>query len=228
MRTLLLFAAAIGALAGAGCLRKTEFKCSESTQCGAGGACESTGFCSFADPDCASGRRYADYAGTTYSNQCVGGNGDTDGGVDGPDDGAMDDSLMGCPTSYSTTIGGHRYRVITTMANWTIQHDACAADGANVYLATPDDQTELDAIIAAASVARIWVGISDTAQEGTYATTAGGTIPDTDPMWASGEPDDDPVVGGGGPPGNCVSAATGELADDLCTVTYPAVCECVP
>lgn len=226
MRALLLFAAAIGALVGAGCLRKTEFKCSESTQCGAGGACESTGFCSFADPDCASGRRYADYAGTTYSNQCVGGDGDIDGGVDGPpDDGPMGDGADGCPTSYSTTIGTHKYRVIATSAAWMAQRNLCAADGGNTYLASPDDQTELDAIIAAANVARVWVGISDST-EGTYATTAGGTIPDNDPMWDPSEPDNSPVSGGG--QADCVSAAGGELADDSCNATYPAVCECVP
>ena len=50
MRTLLVFAVSLTA-----CLRSTEFKCEMSSQCGAGGQCESTGYCSVADDQC--GRR---------------------------------------------------------------------------------------------------------------------------------------------------------------------------
>lgn len=47
-----------------------SFLCSNDQQCGAGGACEPTGFCSFADPGCASGRRYDAHAGA-LSEICV-------------------------------------------------------------------------------------------------------------------------------------------------------------
>jgi hypothetical protein len=218
-------------IASAGCLRKTEYKCTDTTQCGAGGQCEDTGFCSFADGDCASGRKYGEFSGSTYSGECVGGtSGQLDGGTDGPmTDGMMIDGMMGnCPGTY-TGAGAHKYRVITNGANWAAHETDCDNDtaGTNTYLASPDDQTELTAIIAAAAQARIWVGVSD-ATEGTYAKTAGGTIPNNDPMWDSGEPNDNPVVGGG--QGDCVSASmtSGKLADDNCNVSYPAVCECEP
>ena len=100
--------------------------------------------------------------------------------------------------------------------------------GTNTYLASPDDQTELTAIIAAAAQARIWVGVSDST-ENTYAKTGGGTIPMNDTMWDASEPDNSPVGGGGGQ-GDCVSASmtSGKLADDACNTSYPAVCECEP
>lgn len=230
MRAFIFFALIAGA--SAGCLRKTEYKCTDSTQCGAGGQCEDIGFCSFADTSCDSGRKYGEFSGSTYSDQCVGGTGpNVDGGVDGMlTDGMTEDGMVGnCPSSY-TGAGAHKYRVITASADWGAQVADCGNDtaGTNTYLASPDDQTELTAIIAAAAQARIWVGIND-ASEGVYAKTGGGTIPMSDTMWDASEPDDNPVGGGGGP-GDCVSAGmtSGKLADDACGATYPAVCECEP
>lgn len=232
MRNVVLLAVVVSA----GCLRKTEYKCSDNTQCGTGGQCEAAGYCSFEDSMCTSGRRYADLAGSSYSGKCVGEvTGEIDSGVDGPtDDGGIDamvDANPGnCPATYTTVIGTHLYRVVATSTNWNNQRNDCGDDtaGTNTYLASPDDQTELTAIIAAAAQTRIWVGVNDTT-EGTYAKTGGGTIPSNDPMWDTLEPDDNPVGGGGGA-GDCVSAGmtSGKIADDNCATSYRAVCECEP
>jgi len=228
MRAFIFFAL----VASAGCLRKTEYKCTDSTQCGTSGQCEDTGFCSFPDSACDSGRKYGEFSGSTHSNECVGGTGPmVDGGVDGTTTDGMDtDGMIGnCPSSYATTIGTHKYRVVASTAMWTAHETDCGNDtaGTNTYLASPDDQTELTAIITAATgQTRIWVGVSDSS-EGVYDKTGGGTIPNNDPMWDSSEPDDNPV-GGGGAAGDCVSAAGTKLADDACNATYAAVCECEP
>jgi hypothetical protein len=226
MRTFIFFAL----VASAGCLRKTEYKCTESTQCGAGGQCEDTGFCSFADSSCDSGRKYGEFSGSTFSNECVGGMALTDGGVDGtPGDGMMDGSTTGCPGTYSTTIGTHKYRKITAGA-WSAQVTACAADGSNAYLAVPNDQSELTAIIAASNVAITWVGYDDQTTENAYVAVRGAAINDQNAMWDSGnnEPDNMPSSGGG--QADCVTAdmGAGRLADDKCGDPFPAVCECEP
>jgi hypothetical protein len=50
---------------------------------GATGVCEPTGFCSYADPACAGGQRYADHAGDGLSGQCVGAVSPPDARADG-------------------------------------------------------------------------------------------------------------------------------------------------
>lgn len=50
------------------------FECTAAEQCtgGEAGACEITGYCSFASASCANGRRYGNYAAPHLRNQCVG------------------------------------------------------------------------------------------------------------------------------------------------------------
>jgi hypothetical protein len=229
MRALLFFTL----IASVGCLRKTEYKCTDTTQCGGGGQCEDTGCCRCPASEFSRRRIYGVFSGSTYSFPCYAVmSTDVDGGLtDGStSDGTVDGSPGNCPASY-TGSGAHKYRVITAGANWAAQETDCDDDttGTNTYLASPDDQTELAAIIAAAAQSRIWVGVSDTATEGTYAKTAGGTVPAPDATWwDTAEPDDNPITGGG--PGDCVTASmtSGKLADDNCGVSRPAVCECEP
>jgi hypothetical protein len=225
MRTMLVVA-----LLATGCLPKTEYKCAANGDCAAGGSiCEPTGYCSFADTSCASGQRYGELSGT-YANQCVeGAGGDAGVDVDAAVDAQPDAPAVNCPASYTTMVGVHYYRAIAATATWQAQRTACAADGANTYLAVPDDQAELTGIVMAGGVARVWVGIDDQTTEGTYATVRGGTVPANSPLWDVGEPDDDPLVGAG--PGDCVVAVDtngNQIADDRCDRTYPAVCECEP
>src|SRR5438067_1859636 len=80
---------AIGIAATAtGCRVARVFSCDADAQCQRGadlGICEpSTGFCSFADPSCDSGRVYDDLAGSPYAGTCVVDDPMTDGGTDTP------------------------------------------------------------------------------------------------------------------------------------------------
>ncbi|MEM6993889.1 MAG: hypothetical protein AAF721_25475 [Myxococcota bacterium] len=101
--------AAIGVIAAvvlgtvSGCPRFEIFACTDSSQCvlnGLAGRCESSGYCSFPDPDCDSGSRYSEHAPSGLAHQCVdfdpvagtgggetggsvgGGSGDSDGSAD--------------------------------------------------------------------------------------------------------------------------------------------------
>ena len=88
MRLHALVALAVLAIAATGCA-PDSFVCERSEQCVRGadqGVCQPAGVCSFADPLCASGQRYGDYAGDR-SNTCVGGD-EPDTGA--PPDGASD------------------------------------------------------------------------------------------------------------------------------------------
>jgi len=229
--------AIVVALASAGCLRSTSYKCGSNDQCsGTGGVCEDTGFCSFTDGNCNGGRRYGEFSGV-YANKCVGDVLPIDGGLDVGDGPMGDVPVGGCPASYAALPGvtGHVYRVITTTALWDTQGAACMADQGTTYLAVPDDQAELDAIITASSVALTWVGIDDKQTENTFVTATGGAFSATSPLWHtadSSEPDNAPSSGGGGADGaDCVAAddTTNNLADDRCdTKMYRAVCECEP
>ncbi len=227
------------ALAGAGCLRQTTYKCSSNDMCaGTGGTCETTGVCSFTDGTCNGGRRYGDLAGT-YAGKCVGDVIEIDGGVtDATDSGMVDVPSQGCPSSYAALAGvtGHVYRVISATDTWDVQNAACAADVGTTYLAVPDSKVELDAIILASGQNLTWVGINDITTEDTYVTANGGTFAKNSGLWDfanSGEPDNSQSSGPASPNGaDCVTADgnnNGNLADDRCdTKTYRAVCECEP
>lgn len=76
------------AAASGGCHR--VFACEQPSQCendGIAGFCESTGYCSFPDPGCASGRRYGDHAASRWVGECVPGEPDDGSGTTGSDDG---------------------------------------------------------------------------------------------------------------------------------------------
>jgi hypothetical protein len=67
---------AVGALGGGtlACVGWRPFACVDDPQCvqaGVQGACEPTGWCSYADDDCPSGRRYGELAGMGFGSQCL-------------------------------------------------------------------------------------------------------------------------------------------------------------
>ena len=220
----IVIALAIGA---AGCLRGTEYRCSTNSECGAGGTCESVGFCSFPDTHCTSGERFGDSAGA-LANQCTGTTG-IDGGIDTPmliDSPMIDTPPAGCPGNYATITGGqgtHRYRLNAANDNWMQQRDFCAATTNSAYLAIPDDLAELQAIATLAAQARFWVGITDSAIEGTWLNTKG-TVQTFLP-WETGSPNtannnqDDCVQG---------LMATSQFRDERCNMAFVGVCECEP
>lgn len=92
----------IGLLVFVGCKNPATFSCQDDAGCGADGSCESTGFCSFPDAECASGRRYGELAGTGLTGQCVAtdagstGVGDSTGTSGAPPEDCAPGSL-GCP-----------------------------------------------------------------------------------------------------------------------------------
>ncbi len=223
MRHLLLLAATVASLAG--CLRKTEFKCQTSDQCSTGGVCEmTTGYCSFADAECPDGRRYGGLSGD-LAGECVGGGGGSgvvDAGIDGT---LIDGAPGGCPSNYAAlpSAGTHVYRVLTTTATWSVQKGLCSADGGRAYLAVPNDQAELTALMTAANQVHAWVGIDDQGAEGTYVTANGGTFSPTDPLWDTNEPNNMPFNGNGA--SDCVSGVktTNQVADTKCNETYTAI-----
>jgi hypothetical protein len=222
MRILLLFV-----LASAGCLRSTQFQCDTDQSCGAQGRCESTGFCSFPDGDCQSGRKYGDSAGTN-AGKCTGDQGPgIDGGIDGMvvgTDGSVDGDGSKCPMSFAsiTGAGSHVYKVQANGANWAQQQNACRALSTNAYLAIPDDQNELNALDTASGQTLYWVGISDIATENTFVTVL--NTPQLFLPWQPPAPDD------AGPGEDCVEAlvTVNKFNDERCNTTLPAICECDP
>lgn len=195
------------ALVAGGCLRSTQFVCSDSAQC-SGGQCQPTGFCSFADPSCESGQRYGEVAGD-LSQQCVVGGSGSDGGPTDSDRCPGYGALGGSP---------HMYRTANAANGWRTHRDDCRRDGG--YLAIPDDADELAAILGLAN-ATVWVGISDREDEGTFVTVLDRRA--TFLPWATNEPDDQPGRA------DCVKASQNQqVADDDCGLAVVAVCECEP
>lgn len=217
----------------ASCVRSGAYECSSADQCmreGVQGRCEAVSFCSFPDPACASGARFADYAGD-FANRCVdevselpdGGTPDAPASDAPASDAPPSDTPMAtCPAGYATLPGAgtHMYKRAATSASWQTHMTACATDGANAYLAIPDNSAELAAVIALAN-ADVWVGLTDTATEGTFQTVRGQIA--TFLPWASSEPDNN---------GNqdCVGAqkSSGKLETLACTTSHVAICECEP
>ena len=213
-------------LAG-GCLRSTTFQCETAEQCGGGNTCEPEGYCSRPDPSCTeSGSRFHESAGP-YANKCVG---TVIGDDAGPDDGPADDDApptVGCPAGYATLPGAgtHQYKLITAAGTWDKQRGDClATDPTRAYLAIPDDAAEMTALSAASTAAFFWVGISDSATEGTFLTVKNATP--TFLVWLAGQPDN----AGGGDGEDCVAGLSGtmNLQDDRCNRQYRALCECEP
>ena len=216
-------AALVTAMIASGCLKAAAFECASDPQCtraGAQGTCEAVGFCSFPDATCTNGRRFGDVSGK-YTQQCVGevGNG-SDAAIDG---GFMVPDGLGCPVGYATLTGvpNRVYRRIGTSTSWQNQVMACRADGANVYLAIPDDATELLAILTLAS-SDVWVGVDDIATENSFVTVLGGAA--TFLPWAPLQPDNS------GGSSDCVLAlhASDTYDDKRCSNGAIAVCECEP
>jgi lectin-like protein len=213
----------ITAMLASGCIKAGAFECTSDPQCtraGVQGTCEAVGFCSFPDATCPNGRRFGDVSGT-YTQQCV-------GGVGGGSDAAIDSGViipdgLGCPVGYATLTGiaKHVYRRIGAADSWQNQVAACQADGANVYLAVPDDATELQAILTLAST-DAWIGVDDLTTENSFVTVLGSAA--TFLPWAAGQPDDS---GGGS---DCVTAlsASATYDDKRCSTVAIAVCECEP
>jgi hypothetical protein len=208
----------IAAAASAGCLRSTQFKCSQDTDCGATGVCEAVGYCSFPSSACAdSGRSFGDSAGQGLSNTCVPGdinNPGPDAGIDAP----IDTMNVGCPAPYASVNGSaHRYKPLTNVS-WDNAASDCKLTSTSAYLAVPDNAAELVDLVTVAA-APSWIGIDDQMNQGTFVTQKG--VPATFLPWMGGMP---------GPPSeSCVRTVSAtEITTDKCGTRHAAVCECEP
>lgn len=211
----LVFAAA----ASAGCLRNTEFKCRFDADCGITGACESVGYCSLPNADCAGGRSYSDSAGQGLSNTCVGAtNPSIDAGVDAQ---IIDGPPAGCPSPYAPVgTSTHVYRRLTGVS-WDTAALNCKQTSTSAYLAVPDDAAELMDLATVAMGTPFWVGIDDKDKNDTFTTQKGNMA--TFLPWQTNPPDRGP------PPTDCVTAiSTTQITTDKCGTTHTAVCECEP
>jgi len=199
----------LAAVALTGCLRQTEFHCSNDTECGTQGQCESNGFCSVPDINCITGRHYTSFSGD-LTNRCV-------LGPDAP-------GPSKCAPAFGPLPGvpDHVYFLFTTDADYDSQKGACSVQGPGSYLAIPDDVIELAALTTLASQPSMWVGVDDELVEGNYVTSRGQPAPFL--PWGAGQPDDQP------PGEDCVAAiASGNTYDDQpCSNSLRAVCECEP
>ncbi|MGE5184048.1 MAG: C-type lectin domain-containing protein [Acidobacteriota bacterium] len=206
-------------LPAVGCLRNTAFKCDTSDQCGAGGTCQPTHYCSFADSTC--GQKYGPQAGD-LSGTCVGGTG-IDAGVDAPGqmDAPMGDGGVTCPTDYVTLTGApaqRRYKLLTTATDWVSQRSAC--NGTHTFLAAPENAAELAALDTLAGSATLyWIGVDDLQTAGTWLTVKNAMqsfLP-----WAPAFPTNNPND-------QCVEVVTAsaQFQNDRCTTSLPAICEC--
>ena len=105
----------------AGC-KTFAYDCATASECvqgGVTGSCEPTGFCSFPDSACPSGRRYGEWSGG-FANTCVA-DGD-DAGVDAPIDAMPDAMIDAPPNSITATFGerpGSTYTGVTADGNFS-------------------------------------------------------------------------------------------------------------
>jgi hypothetical protein len=211
-------------LLASGCLRQTQFHCETDDNCGPGGRCQASNFCSFFDASCSgSQQRFGDSAGA-LANACVDAQGGVDAGVDSAHDSSMmidarpDTSGDPCP-GYATLAGGnpnHKYK-LAAADNWDNERTACIASGTTAYLAIPDDAAEL-AAIATLATGTYWVGIDDITMEGIYQNVK--NVSQTFLPWAPSEPDNN---------GNqdCVAGVSStQIATELCGESHPGICEC--
>jgi len=214
---------ALGAVASAGCLRSTQFKCVQDTDCGATGVCEAVGYCSFPNSDCpGTGRSFNDSAGQGLANTCLPVKGPPpvfDAGVDAP--AQIDAPAAGCPSPYAAVAGSaHLYKVLGS-TSWNTAASDCKLTSASAYLAVPDDATELMNLATVAAATPFWVGIDDQDHNDVFTTQKGTTA--TFLPWGQNEPDRGP------PAKDCVMAISmTQLATDRCGNGHIAVCECEP
>ena len=192
------------AVAATGCLRDTEFKCMQDSDCEAMGHCEAVGFCSVIDARCATGRRFSESAGQGLASTCVPASGGSAGR---------------CPMDYvAVGSSGHRYKRLGAVM-WDQARAMCEQASAATYLLIPDDAAEL-ANLATIASPPFWIGVDDLAAQGTFMTVK--NVRAMFLPWASGEPSTQ--LGR-----DCVRATSAtQIATDVCSSRRAAICECEP
>ncbi len=225
-------------LASTACRVSGAFTCETSDQCRAPtgqGVCEpQTGFCTFADADCASGTRYADNAGDGLAGRCT--------GEDPPNDAMEIDAppfdTSTCPAKFDITlpsvpnakfymdIGQGNYGVVATRC---LAELAGATHPANVHSA--QTVTEIAALFNLGGPAWIFVGVL---QDPTVTTPIGGWINFDGSafdatLWSTANPvQPDDANGTEADHREQVGAVayTGDLGDYAAQVAIPLLCAC--
>ncbi|HEX3480954.1 MAG TPA: C-type lectin domain-containing protein [Kofleriaceae bacterium] len=194
----------VAAAAATGCLRDTEFKCTQDSDCEAMGHCEAVGFCSVGDAGCATGRRFSESAGGGLASTCVPASAGSGGR---------------CPADYvAVGSSGHHYKRLGGVT-WDQARAMCEQASASTYLLIPDDATELAGLATIASPP-FWIGLDDLAAMGTFMTVK--NAPATFTPWATGEPSTRAGT-------DCVRATSAtQIATDVCSTRRAAICECEP
>jgi len=142
----------------------------------------------------------------------------------GPPDGSdvpPDGVSPRCPPNFAPLSSGsaHVYLPIAVADDYASHVQSCMNEGPGIYLAIPDDQAELDAMVNFAGGFSFWIGIDDRLNEGVFVTTK--NQPAMFLPFASGE--------GQTSTEDCVDVQPGGLfADDDCAAALPAACECEP
>lgn len=139
----------LGTLLGTatGCNRLAGvFACEASDECVKGGdpgVCEPTGFCSFDDPGCPSGRRYTTHASIELAGECVDAIDDA-ARADGPAIDATPTTCGPAEASYTSPATGHCYTRLDTGAAARPSASSCAALGlVPAILSTPGELPEI-------------------------------------------------------------------------------------
>lgn len=166
MRALIAIACVGLAVGLAACRVSGTFVCETSDQCRAStgqGVCEAaTGFCTFADADCASGTRYADNAGDGLAGHCTG----EQPGVDGAMIDAPPFDPATCPATFDLSIAAlpnTRFRYELTAGNYGVVAQRCidalpgATHPANVH--TVEEATQMGTLLVAGGPAWTFVGV---------------------------------------------------------------------
>lgn len=190
VRSLRVACLAVGLLAGslAGCVgRSSAFVCETSAECvhaGNVGACEPSGYCSFDDLGCASGRRYGDLASPVLAGACV--------IEDHPDGDAteLDATPAACPevgVSFRSPSTGRCYARIEGLANGRAAAPLCATAGMMpAVLSGPRELDEVQAALLPPSLGATRYHVGLYARGGTF-HWGDGVVPPALP-WAPGEP----------------------------------------
>ena len=124
-----------------------------------------------------------------------------------------------CPDGFVLDDGTQKcYKLIEESLSWGAAFNVCSEAGAYLAKVTNNKiNKRVQQFVTGDKVPEIWVGISDSKEEGTWRYSNNNKVGDWN-NWAEGKPD-------GGEEENCASMTTdGKWDDKNCTIMLPFVC----
>jgi hypothetical protein len=187
------------ALALTGCADAGAFECETAANCAAaasGGVCEASGYCSFPDAACPSGRRYGSHAPAELASTCVPADVADDtsasdptavesGSADSIADDGGDTTSLGGDTTHAiddSSSGGESSVTLTTLEDSTT--DMSSDEGGSSTTGTAPFEVEYAAVIGVCTQDTVFDPTVCAAQAGLDQFTVDGT--DTDALTANG------------------------------------------